>query len=148
MRKVPQIAALYTTHSRTWCCKVWHTLQYSVFTSSWRSFLNSPAPSAPSPHLGIPFLSFHICAFHILQALYRPDGSLPSIASNIHNRLLTDTLIISSVPTTRFVSNRFLVHWVALKVCLPTRKAGGGTSDNEFINLLRSSIDSLSILLK
>ena len=69
--------------------------------------------------LGIPFLSFHLCAFHILQALYR---SLPSIASDIYNCLLTHTLISSSVPMTRFVSNRFLVHWVALKVCRPRRR--------------------------
>ena len=72
--------------------------------------------------LGIPFLSFHLCGFHILQALYRPDRSLPSIASDIYNCLLTHTLISSSVSMTRFVSNRFLVHWVALKVCLPRRR--------------------------
>ena len=37
-------------HSRTWCCKFLHTLQYSVFVFSWRSFFNSLAPSAPSLH--------------------------------------------------------------------------------------------------
>ena len=37
-------------HSRTWCCQFLHILQSSVFTFSWRSFSNSPAPSAVSLH--------------------------------------------------------------------------------------------------
>ena len=37
-------------HSRTWYYKFLHTLEYSIFTSSWHCFSNSPAPSVVSLH--------------------------------------------------------------------------------------------------
>ena len=54
-------------HSRTWCCKFLHTLQYSVFTSSWRSFFNSPAPSVPSLHFRNTFsvLSYMCISYYL-----------------------------------------------------------------------------------
>ena len=49
-------------HSRTWYCKFLHTLQYSIFTSSWHCFSNSPAPSVVSLHFRNTFsLLSYIC---------------------------------------------------------------------------------------
>ena len=45
-------------HSRTWCCTFFHTLQYSVFTSSWHSFSTCHAPSVPSLHFRNTFSLF------------------------------------------------------------------------------------------
>ena len=106
-------------HTRTWCCKFLHTMQYSVFTSSWRSFSTLLSHLLFPSILGKLFPSCHICASRIPRALYRPNRSLPSIVSGICIRLRTRTLIVNSVPTARFVSGRSLVHLVAWKLCPP-----------------------------
>ena len=109
--------SIFHVHSRTWCYKVLHTLQYSVFTSSWRSFFNSSAPSAPSLHFRNTFSVLSYMCISYSSSLISSRLSAFQYFFNIYIRLLTHTLISSSAPTARFVSSRFLVHWFALQLC-------------------------------
>ena len=118
-------------HSCSWCCKFLHTLQYSVFTSSWRSFSNSPAPSVPYLHFRNTF------------------SLLPYMCISYSSNLISSK---------SFASQYCFLHMLLFPVyvfvfgCLttmsPTRKSGGGIFDSEFRNLSRSSVNLLSMFLK
>ena len=106
-------------HSHTWCCTFLHTLQYSVFTSSWRSFSISPAPSVPSLHFRNTFSLLSYMCISNSSNLISSKSSLPSIVRGICIRLRTRTLVGHSVPTDRFVSGRSPVQLVAWQLCPP-----------------------------
>ena len=101
-------------------------------------------PFLPSlPHLslpsilGTPFPSCHKYAFHTPRTLCRLNRLPPSIVSGIGISLLTCTRVGHSVHMARFCRS-----------ISPTRKGGGGLSDNVFRNLSCFSVNLFSMLLK